>query len=262
MAATDGVLNDSCNADLSDSEQSGTILWVANFGLSTQTNDFSAALDFIRQLKHPIISDARKQKAVALYQKWGSYGWTPDPDGVLYPLFKTEPLNRLDADARARKHFRDMSPVFDAIRNRQRVKKHDLEEAIVNFDGKRYKSCAMMLFSLIDAQLIRLQKSGSNARRRREVGASAVREARKRSGVDEHDEWLIAKLEYVNLFSCLDVMFENGRDFRHQPEVINRNYLAHGMMRREVTRTSCIQLFLLYYNMLEMLDLIYFKWQF
>ena len=52
-------------------------------------------------------------------------------------------------------------------------------------------------------------------------------------------------------------VFEKGNDFRKQPEVLNRNFLDHGMLTRKVTRKDCVQLFLLYYNILELLDMIY-----
>lgn len=221
------------------------------------TLNTTAILD---QLQIPIISDIRKQKLMTSYQKWGSYGWTPDPNEKLRRAMSKEPLSKSEADKYVRKFFSNMTPVFDSIRSCKRVKKTDLEEAIEDFYNKKYKSCAMVLFSLIDAQLIRLQKRCSKLGRYRDVGEKAIRRARKRSGVDEHEEWLLLRLDYLNLFSCLEVLFANGNDFRKEPDVINRNYLVHGMMRRKVSRTSCIQLFLLYYNMLEMLDLLYSKY--
>ena len=59
------------------------------------------------------------------------------------------------------------------------------------------------------------------------------------------------------LFACLEKVFEGGKDFKNQPDVINRNFLDHGMMTKKVRKKDCIQLFLLYYNMLELLDMIY-----
>ena len=68
---------------------------------------------------------------------------------------------------------------------------------------------------------------------------------------------LFTLLFEANLFACLEKVFEKGNDFRKQPEVLNRNFLDHGMLTRKVTRKDCVQLFLLYYNILELLDMIY-----
>lgn len=62
-------------------------------------------------------------------------------------------------------------------------------------------------------------------------------------------------LDYENLFACLNTVFANGGDFRKQPVVINRNFVAHGMMTRRVIRKDCVQLFLLYYNLLMFLEM-------
>ena len=43
---------------------------------------------------------------------------------------------------------------FDSV---EKIKRSDFEEAIKDFDNRCYKSCAMMLYSLIDGRLIRLQ---------------------------------------------------------------------------------------------------------
>jgi len=68
---------------------------------------------------------------------------------------------------------------------------------------------------------------------------------------------LFIAMFYTNLFACLKKVFESGKDFKNQPDVINRNFLDHGMMTNKVRKKDCIQLFLLYYNMLELLDMIY-----
>ena len=62
---------------------------------------------------------------------------------------------------------------------------------------------------------------------------------------------------YQNVYACLMKVFEDGGDFKKQPEVINRNFVDHGMLHRDVTKRDCIQIFLLYYNLLEFLDIVY-----
>ena len=93
--------------------------------------------------------------------------------------------------------------------------------------------------------------------KRRNVGAKAVTMVKQRTKEDVNIEIFSINLFYVNFFSCLEKMFENGNDFKKQPDIINRNFLDHGMLTRRAIRKDCIQLFLVYCNMLELLDLIY-----
>ena len=46
----------------------------------------------------------------------------------------------------------------------------------------------------------------------------------------------------------------NGDDFVKEPDVINRNFVGHGMNRRKVRRKDCIQLFLALYNVVDMTE--------
>ena len=64
---------------------------------------------------------------------------------------------------------------------------------------------------------------------------------------------------HENIFNCLLAVFADGKDFKIQPEGINRNFLGHGMLTRKVARKDCVQLFLLYYNLMDYLDIIYGK---
>lgn len=52
------------------------------------------------------------------------------------------------------------------------------------------------------------------------------------------------------LFYALDVFYKGGDDFKEQPDIMNRNFVDHGMLHRKVRRIDCIQLFLVYYNFL------------
>ena len=210
----------------------------------------------IKKLKVPTISEERKQELLSNYETWGKFGWTPDPDERLYSLFFMDPGQRTEADCKALKLVKDTDKLFDEIRKKTGIKRSDFEEAVLDFEDKRYKSCSLILFSLIDAKLIRIQKRKKKTGKRRESGLRAVDYARKISKCDDQKELLFLALYYCNVFSCLNVMFASGKDFEQQPSIINRNFIVHGMMWDKVTRKSCIQLFLLYYNTLEMLELI------
>ncbi len=221
-----------------------------------QSSEWQTIRERINSLKIPQLSKPRKQALLASYEAWGKIGWTLDPEEELAALFACNPGLEKEADRKALSKVK-VDRVIEAILEDPRVKRTDIEEAIHDFEDKRYKSCALILFSLIDAQLIRLQKKPKDPKKRRPSGAGALPEVRKRSGIGAHDEWLLSALFYVNVFACIETVFASGNDFKKQPSVINRNFVAHGMLWNKVTRKNCIQLLLLYYNMLEMLDFLY-----
>ena len=114
--------------------------------------------------------------------------------------------------------------------------------------------CALLLFGIIDAKLIRLQAI-KKTEKRRKVGSNAVKELeiKYREKVDE--EYFLYHMLYVaGLLKCLKTFFADGNNFHGKPKVINRNFIAHGMNRRSVRRKDCIQLFLALYNLIELLE--------
>ncbi len=68
------------------------------------------------------------------------------------------------------------------------------------------------------------------------------------------ESMLFTVLDQVNILAALETVFEAGKDFKVQPTVINRNFVDHGMLYRNVTRKDCIMLFLLLYNFTEHLN--------
>lgn len=231
---------------------------VAKEGLSAVLSVSSSAIqnlkDIVSQLHVPDISEERKKILLDSHKLWGSYGWTliPIADDT---LFDKPPANKKEADEIARHACKDTESLISYIRSQKRVNIRDLDEAVCCFRDKRYKSCALVLFGLIDAHLIRFQRKAETEGKNRAPGVGAVKRASQRVKYSDPKKGLFEALFYVNLFTCLFAMFEGTDDFTKKTVVINRNYLDHGMLTRKVTRTDCLQLFLLYYNVLEMLDM-------
>ena len=55
-----------------------------------------------------------------------------------------------------------------------------------------------------------------------------------------------------NMFYAVITIFESANDFRDEDKTVglNRNFVDHGMSQRQATKKHCLQLFLLYYNVL------------
>lgn len=212
----------------------------------------------IRNIPIPTITQERKEELIASYKTWGIYGWTVMPD-VPALGFEECPEDIKKANRIALEYCRaaDMEYLFELLREVRGVKKSDLEEAIFNFKNKKYKSCALLLFSLIDAKMIRLQRQEDRnpKNKQRPAGAEAARNIFQHMKEEKNlEERFITLLFCENVLACLQIVFAKGKDFKEQPKVINRNFVNHGMMTRKVSRKDCVQLFLLYYNLLLLLE--------
>lgn len=219
--------------------------------------------EILQTIYIPELSEERKEELRVSHKTWGKYGWTQPPSAP-DTFLDRPPTDRKDANAKALSYCKnsDMEELFSALPNLPHVKKSDVDEAIYTFKNRQYKSCALILFALIDARLIRLQRKEDRREKDkyREVGKRAAKKLFERieKEQDIHKK-TFTLFSHENIFNCLLTVFADGKDFKIQPDGINRNFLGHGMLTRKVARKDCVQLFLLYYNLLDYLDIIYGK---
>ena len=112
-----------------------------------------------RLIMVPGLSEEEKQKRIDAFRQWGAYGWTMIPHAS-FKYFNAKPMSKKEANRKALACFRtkkQMEEFWQAFEKKEKLKKSDFDEAVVDFNNRRYKSCAMILYSLIDARTIRLQ---------------------------------------------------------------------------------------------------------
>lgn len=215
------------------------------------TDSFATA---IQEWNNSTASEERRQKLIGSYKKWGEYGWTLPPNAPI-KSFYTFPGSAVIANEQMMKLCtkKDMEQLFEELRH-QMIKQKDLEEAIDCYNDRRYMACALILFGLIDAKLIRKQER--KKKRYRPAGSDAAEELRNRFEKESNRTILFIMLRGLNVLYCLESIFENAHDFKKEPFIVNRNFVSHGMTLRSVRRRDCIQLFLALYNLTETLDYI------
>ncbi len=221
-----------------------------SFDYSSIFNNISKTLfDLAKSFKIATLSENEKEQLIEAYKKWGETGWTLPPQADI-SLFSTPPqdINVANELFKSYTTKKDMSDLFAMILDLKHINKSDIIEAIECFNKRHYKACAMILFSLIDGRLIRLQ-GRAKAGEMRAVGKGAVKRnfgelESQTMNLDDFYNYL----NRVNLIGALSKVFEFGDNFKVQPEVINRNFIDHGMMHKKVTRRDCCLLFLLLYN--------------
>lgn len=113
----------------------------------------------VQRIRIPDLSEERKQEIIEAHKLWGSYGWTMNPCENAKKIFEYMPTDKKSADTIALKQCsgQKMKQIFEIISETRRVKKADFEEAVFDYNHRQYKSCALILFSLVDAVLIRLR---------------------------------------------------------------------------------------------------------
>lgn len=209
----------------------------------------TAISEAVAEIHIPSISEERKQELLANHKQWGTWGWTWFPYESIN-FYDVLPLSINEANKKVRPLYspRATDFLFDDLRKKS-IKKEDLEAAIFCYKNRQYKACALILFSVIDAKLIRNQPMSKNRNEWRKVGGKAIKYLDERAKESLNLQTFYIMLHYANLIACLETLFQNGGDFMQEPLTINRNFISHGMSRRSVRQRDCIQLFLLLYNL-------------
>jgi hypothetical protein len=174
------------------------------------------------------------------YRKWGEFGWTIIEHSP-FSFFANQPESQNDADKQALRFFNKNGIVilFNDLQKLQ-VNKKDLESAVFCFKNNQYKACAMLLCAMIEASLIKIQPK----EQWRKVGRGAVRRFKEETiGIVSLEESKILCLRAANVLSFLYMLFDDANDFRSEPKHLNRNFIFHGMSKRDVRRKDCIKLF-------------------
>lgn len=186
------------------------------------------------------------------FKEWANYGW-----GIIdyvpkeNSYFKTVG-NAFEADSIMENELSDKI-IADII---QDIKKTDLasaafEEAIECFYNTKYRACILILFSIIDAYSIQLQ---GISEKKRKLSNSLSKELLQK--VEFNDFTLLAYLRVYMPLQAISVLFANGNDFTDEPDLPNRNFISHGMNKRQVKQIDCIKVLSIISNLADLRNFI------
>ena len=113
------------------------------------------------------------------------------------------------------------------------------------YKSKNYYACVMVLATMIDGALIKIQEKKEN---RRKIGNNVSKEINNKSD----ESWSLEYILDYSLIIWLEKFFENANDFSNKK--LNRNMLLHGMYEKEITELEFFQLLNVVYVMAERLD--------
>lgn len=195
------------------------------------------------------LSEVDTGSPVSNFRKWGRYGWTMLPNEET--VFSSDPGDIENANLIMDKSVSQYGEylLFDKLKEQCGHQK-DLLSAIWCFHAQQYKACSLLLFGMIDSKLITCQSFGE---KRRYTGGKATDYLNTKLDENYH-EFYATRLYQINVIACLKMIFSDTNDFKLNPTVINRHLVAHGMFQNSVSWRDCIQLFLLLYNLTEIID--------
>lgn len=212
-------------------------------------NQFTKAY---RALYSSELSEEKKEHRRISVCKWGTFGWTFPPWESL-AFFDDVPKTLIEADKAMRLYGEKeaLHMLWGKIRETRKCKRSDFESAVFLFEKRQYKACALILFSAIDALLVRFQNTCVGGRK---VGNQAIKRLKKKIREDpSFEKTILTYTLFFNVVACLEKMYEPYPDFKGCPRVINRNFVVHGMATKPTRKKDCVKLFYLYYNMLVLL---------
>lgn len=113
------------------------------------------------------------------------------------------------------------------------------------YKSKNYYAGVMVLATMIDGALIKIQEKKEN---RRKIGNNVSKEINNKSD----ESWSLEYILDYSLIIWLEKFFKNANDFSNKK--LNRNMLLHGMYEKEITELEFFQLLNAVYVMAERLD--------
>lgn len=197
------------------------------------------------ELSNALINVGCNEDYVVAYKKWGEFGWSFNAN-ISKKFFLTIPNSLQEADSLMKEYCKteEITKMMKEIKSTD-VNQKDLEEAYFAYINQKYKCSVMLLFSLLDRQLI--NRKFFNEEGYLKTGASAVGALKK--SINTHKENThLHYIQFVLIMYCLLTLFQNKKNFEYEPSVINRNFLIHGMSDKEVNEIDCLKVWSALYS--------------
>lgn len=195
-------------------------------------------------------TDEERKGIISNLQKWGDYGW-----GMIrwapIKLYSSTPTNTYEADNMVMQYCTDEKIdelLISILKKTDRIS--EFQEADWCYKNEKYTASALILFSIIDSMMIRLQQKGSNTKRK-----LAKQYANELLTNQVNCNNFLAVASFLALMNAIKNIFENANDFSSEDsELINRNFVSHGMNARKVNKTDCIKLFVIIEDLFQIME--------
>lgn len=207
------------------------------------------ASNISKALVAAIPSKEKQEKIVVALQQWSNYGWCLI-DWASMDLYHNAPSSVQEADELSMEYCseEEVSNLINGLKGKV-DNKTEFEEAVVSYKNQCYTACAMILFATIDSVMIRLQEYKEKNWR------MLPREYAENQKNNSDEKSFLRTASYLAMLNAITTIYKKGNDFTNEDtEMLNRNFVDHGMNTRKVTQIDCIKLFLIIDNLFYFME--------
>ncbi len=186
--------------------------------------------------------------------EWGKYGWAYIEEIPETDIYYKKTLSIKDADELFFSYL--TNDIINNIINRiysffeKEYQRNVYTEAKMCFDETKYRSCILLLFSLIDSLIISSQVIQADRKEWRKTSGSFAMKLNKLK--ENNHETIFAYLIFSIDINALFTFCGDGDNFVSMPAVANRNWISHGMYDKEVSKNDCIKVFVLLFGICQL----------
>ena len=190
---------------------------------------------------------------------WADFGWGLIEELPKENTYYIQPDNTKHADSIIEKNITEdlLKTIIEDIRKTKTLNTLSFDEAIDCFYSGKYTACLLILYSIIDSFFLNLQTMKISEKTRRVLANGSAKNLLKTKEIEEFNLRLYART-YIPL-QAVTILFDNGGDFKSEPDLPNRNFISHGMNKRVVSRIDCIKVMSIIRNLFEISDIIDLK---
>lgn len=187
------------------------------------------------------------------FKDWGDYGWgiidyVPKENTYFQ---KIESVQEADSIMEVELSNEIISKLINDI-SKTDLHSDRFDEAVACFNEEKYTACILILFSMIDAFCIQLQK----IIKKKDITLANVF-SKNILKKDEINELTISAYLRVYIpFHAITVLFGTHKNFIDEPDLPNRNFISHGMNQRQVTKIDCVKVLSIISNLADVKELI------
>lgn len=144
------------------------------------------------------------------------------------------------------------------VKNLELKNDQQADEAFLCFENGFYYSCISVLFEIIERELLSKQSLKNDSKKRRKtINKNKIKDLKKSLSIEKSISEFFIEMNFLYLTSYY---FNDANDFIDESfekfPVINRNYIAHGMTNRKITRNDCVKLMMYIYYMDSLYEMI------
>ena len=213
--------------------------------------DLLPAINYLNTIAQSISSAYQSlnlDELTEIYKTYTKFGWTIPPAMTCFAKQKATTLEEADSFMLQFCSSENMERIFSDLRNNDKIDTNDLEEAINCYNQKYYKACSLLILSMIDGILIKLQPQ-EKKNKKVNFALTEIESICEKNQTKNYK--LFITLQAITTVDCAKKIYENAKNFT--ADDINRNMISHGMRKTAVEKTYCVKVILLLYNILQLL---------